>query len=656
VKPFKDDSIFWTWVWKESGSPKVGWLFEVMKSAKRKYHYAIRNNKKNDDFLRKQRMVECMKKNKNRDFWKEIKHIKGNSRIIPKSIDGITKNQDIATVFAVKYKTLFNSAPSDAQYLDNLLYSLNERISKHEAVCEITMIDVKNAIMHLKADKSDDKHHLYSNHILYGGAKLQEFLCFLFNAMTVHGFTPALLKTSNITSIPKDIKGDLNCSDNYRGIALASCILKIFDIIIIDKNRDSLLSSNLQFAYKPDHSTSMATLVLKECVKYYLSHDTPVYCCMVDASKAFDKVRFDKLFKTLNDRNMSPVFLRLIMSMYQEQKVCTSWLDSKSEYFDCLNGVKQGGVLSPLLFTIYMDVLLDKLQKNGVGCWLQNQFFGCLCYADDLCLLCPSVTGLQKMLHICEEFGKEYNIIFNASKTQCIKFNRAKTKDDLNIVFDGKLLEWTDKLKYLGNWLQYNLSEDTEISHKRGELIGATNNIIANLHFLDRKTLSYVFNTFACHFYGSQAWSLNDKYIENFFTTWNKCVRRLWKLPYTTHTEILPHLVSSLHVTDQIYIRFQTMLQKMNVSKNIKLSTIVQMFINDHRSIIGMNAYILKRKYCVPNILEENVATIAHDYNEKTCHVGGFVKEICSIVDSQFMLDNFDKNDIEFILEDICTR
>ena len=66
--------------------------------------------------------------------------------------------------------------------------------------------------------------------------------------------------------------------------------------------------------------------------------------------------------------------------------------------FDITNGVWQGGVLSPLLFTVYIDELLEKLKRNGIGCYIGHHFVGALGYADDIILLWPSVAGLKKII------------------------------------------------------------------------------------------------------------------------------------------------------------------------------------------------------------------------------------------------------------------
>ena len=71
--------------------------------------------------------------------------------------------------------------------------------------------------------------------------------------------------------------------------------------------------------------------------------------------------------------------------------------------FSVTNGVWHGGVLSPILFTVYIDELLQRLQKLGVGCHWEGMFVGGLCYADDLALIAPSAHALRRMLQVCSD-------------------------------------------------------------------------------------------------------------------------------------------------------------------------------------------------------------------------------------------------------------
>ena len=78
--------------------------------------------------------------------------------------------------------------------------------------------------------------------------------------------------------------------------------------------------------------------------------------------------------------------------------------------------IKQGGVLSPVLFTVNLDGLIDQLKKKGLGCHFNGHFVGCFIYADDITLLAPSRDALNNMLDVCREYTEVYDILFNATK------------------------------------------------------------------------------------------------------------------------------------------------------------------------------------------------------------------------------------------------
>ena len=96
----------------------------------------------------------------------------------------------------------------------------------------------------------------------------------------------------------------------------------------------------------------MCSMVLKEIISYYSNKGSDVYVCLIDASKAFDRVNFCKLFDILLRRKIPAYILRLIMDSYLSQKICVKWQDSLSDPLETSNGVKQGSVLSPKLFAV----------------------------------------------------------------------------------------------------------------------------------------------------------------------------------------------------------------------------------------------------------------------------------------------------------------
>ena len=96
------------------------------------------------------------------------------------------------------------------------------------------------------------------------------------------------------------------------------------------------------------------------------------------------------------------------MNMYINQQIQVKWNNMISPTCTISNGVKQGGCMSLTLFSIYLDKLLGILRASNVGCRYGNHYMGAFCYADDISLLLPTVSGLQDMLKICERYADKY--------------------------------------------------------------------------------------------------------------------------------------------------------------------------------------------------------------------------------------------------------
>ena len=126
--------------------------------------------------------------------------------------------------------------------------------------------------------------------LVHGGRLIRVLLLLLFNAMIVHGHYPNDLLKSTIVSIPKNRTTSLCNPDNYRGISMFDSIHKLFDYVIILICSDSLSTSDMQYGYNNNHSTTVCTLILKEVIHHYINSNGNVYCCLLDASKAFDKI------------------------------------------------------------------------------------------------------------------------------------------------------------------------------------------------------------------------------------------------------------------------------------------------------------------------------------------------------------------------------
>jgi len=122
-------------------------------------------------------------------------------------------------------------------------------------------------------------------------------------------------------------------------------------------------------------------------------------------------------------------FVRLLKHWYKEQMMQIKWGKHFSELFHVFNGVRQGGVLSPYLFAVYLDDLSNELNNIKAECYIGEVLFNHLMFADDIyvLLLCPSVRWLQRILDVCQAYAESHGIIFNCNKTIWMTFNKAKS-------------------------------------------------------------------------------------------------------------------------------------------------------------------------------------------------------------------------------------
>ena len=172
----------------------------------------------------------------------------------------------------------------------------------------------------------------------------------------------------------------------------------------------------------------MCIYTLKEFIEYYKCRSTTVYVTFLDASRAFDRLNYWLLFDKLIKKHVPIFIIKLLLFWYTHQKMCVRWGNSTSPDFLVCNGVKQGGIISPILFNIYMDDLSMHLSKSSIGSYLGTAFIYHLCYADDLCLISLSSSVIQQLLHICNEDAAKHQPIYNGSKSFSLCFKRKDLK------------------------------------------------------------------------------------------------------------------------------------------------------------------------------------------------------------------------------------
>ena len=357
-------------LWKDCNRPRSGPIFNEKQRTNYAYKKCLRNSKNERSFSMTSELSSNLLNKDTFSFWRNWKSLNGNSQSHSTMIDGCINHKDIANRFANVYESVYKHSNADDclrnkfknDYFDYSQHRANESLLPHL----FSWTDMLNAVSSLKVGKSTST-FIKAEHIFYGCHELTCYLHLLYNSLLSHSYMPHEFLLGNITPIIKDANGD-TCSGNYRPITLGPILLQLFEYLLMNKFGYFLSTDNLQFGYKNKHSTSHAVYVLRECVNYYTTHGSNVLVSFLDCSKAFDTVSHYGLFLKLMEKGIPLCFLNLIIYWYLNMKVRVLWRQTFSDYFHVLSGTKQGGVLSPKIFTLYMDELIWRLRNKGIGC------------------------------------------------------------------------------------------------------------------------------------------------------------------------------------------------------------------------------------------------------------------------------------------------
>ena len=122
-------------------------------------------------------------------------------------------------------------------------------------------------------------------------------------------------------------------------------------------------------------------------------------------------------------------YIKLLVFWYSRLRIIVRWIYPCSTSFCLTNGVKQGGIISSMLFSLHMDDFSIKLNCSGIGGYIGTSFINYLCYADDLCLISLSSSGMQHFPNVCKEYASTHKIFYNGSKSfaLCLRKTHSKT-------------------------------------------------------------------------------------------------------------------------------------------------------------------------------------------------------------------------------------
>ncbi|GFR61141.1 endonuclease-reverse transcriptase [Elysia marginata] len=250
--------------------------------------------------------------------------------------------------------------------------------------------------------------------------------------------------------------GNINDCSNYRIIALISHSSKVLLIIILNRLKSKIEQelSDCQAGYRINRGTIDMLFVLQILTEKVRNSDQEMYITFIDYSKAFDSVKHNHLFKTMDLMGFPKHLIKLIAGLYSDQRATMRWDDKKCEFFNISKGVRQGCILSPHLFNIYTEQIIREADIDQLGVNINGKNLTNLRYADDTALMSLSdnitSTGMRRILHRVGESGKKAGLKLNAKKTKVMQL-KPENSSLYDVKIDQTVLENVEDFKYLGS-------------------------------------------------------------------------------------------------------------------------------------------------------------------------------------------------------------
>ena len=218
---------------------------------------------------------------------------------------------------------------------------------------------------------------------------------------------------------------------------------------------------------------------------------------------------------------------------------------SLSGTFSASNGVKQGGVLSPWLFTVYLDQIILALKQLGIGCHLNGLFVGAFIYAGDVTLLAPTSMTLKAMLNTHTDFTASHNLLFNASKTKCMYFNDAGSQLQSTVKFMGRPIEYVDSTDLFGVSVTSRIRE-RNVNSGVQKFYCRVNSVLYDFKGIRWDVKAKLLDSYCLDVYGSQLWNYSKHDVDMFLLHGGNLIDGFGKfqIPNTTHCNLLSSISS----------------------------------------------------------------------------------------------------------------
>lgn len=334
-------------------------------------------------------------------------------------------------------------------------------------------------------------------------------------------------------------KGDPSEPNNYRGISFMNVIAKILMGVITERLYNWVYKRNIlseyQAGFRKNYSTVDNIYNLTTIVHLKFKEKKKVYAFFVDFKAAFDTVARKSLIFKLHAIGVSTKMVRFIENVYQNT-FSTVWNGIElSDKFETISGVKQGCLLSPLLFSLYINDLHEYLEG---GLYVKNLNIRLLLYADDIVVMADDVKVLQKMINNLENYCSNWNLQVNLLKSKIMVFrNGGRYASNEKWTYAGNEIEIVNEYNYLGMTITPKCVFTKHVEKKNNAAKNCINMTWSN--FLCKNDISFrskihLFNAVcrSIQSYGAQIWG--HSHFEEIDGLQRFFIKRILKLPKFT--------------------------------------------------------------------------------------------------------------------------
>jgi hypothetical protein len=473
----------------------------------------------------------------------------------------------------------------------------NIDVESYVEVSKITCHTVKAAASMMKKGKADVSGSYSSDAVRNAPDCLYEHLASVYCSFLVHGRVPRPLLACAFMPLLKSSLKDPAQTKSYRAIAGSSILLMLFDKLVLNVWGEQLASGSLQMGYKRGSSTAQCSYMVMETISHFLDHGSHPIMVALDMSMAFDMCQFSTLFKKISPK-LPAVVTRVLIHAYEKQYAWVRWGTRKSAEFSITNGTRQGAILSPALFTVYVQELLDRLQQSGAGCHIGSTFLGATAWADDFLLTAPTRGSMQQMLDIASDYAAEVGLQFSTdpdpakSKSKAVFMvgrNRGLDKP-APLLLSGKPLPYVPHATHLGHEFHESGTMEMDTQMRRGAFIGRSLEIQEAFSFAAPAEVLAAVKLYCCDLYGGMLARLGGQPATQLMNCWGITVKDVWRVPRATHKVYARFLGSGFTtIREDLLSRWVKFFQSLLSGPSPEVATLATVAAADLRTTTAQN-------------------------------------------------------------------